>query len=142
MMNNLASELPSGLPVSRRRFLQNGASLAAVTGSGLSLSEALSAHESPEHGKVRMGIVGGRFGASFQWHEHPQCSVTGVSDLRPERRQRLQQVYGCDQAYDSLEIMLKEAKDIDAVGIYTEAPNHVRHSIAAMNAGKHVLCAV
>src|SRR5262245_45876741 len=41
-----------------------------------------------------------------------------------------------------MEIMLKQARDIDAVAIFTEAPNHVPHCVAALNAGKHVVCAV
>jgi len=96
----------------------------------------------PAERKVRIGIVGGRFGASFQWHEHPQCVVAGVSDLRPERRANLQKVYGCEQAYESLEVMLRDGKDIEAVGIFTEAPNHVPHAVAALRAGKHVISAV
>jgi len=39
--------------------------------------------------KIRIGIVGGRFGTSFQFHEHPGCIVEAVSDLRPERQDRL-----------------------------------------------------
>ncbi len=130
------------LHVSRRQFLQDGAGVAAVTASGVLLPKLWAADGSQSDRKVRIGIVGGRFGASFQWHEHPNCTVTGVTDLRPERRERLRQVYHCDQSYDSMEIMLKQASDTDAVGIFTEAPNHVRHSIEAMNAGKHVICAV
>ena len=41
-----------------------------------------------------------------------------------------------------MEIMLKQARDIDAVAVFTEAPNHVRHCLAALHAGKHVICAV
>jgi len=26
--------------------------------------------------KIRMGIVGGGFGAAFQWHLHPNCMST------------------------------------------------------------------
>jgi predicted dehydrogenase len=91
---------------------------------------------------VRIGVVGGGFGAAFQWHQHPNCVVTGVTDLRADRRDTLRNVYHCDQVYDSMEIMLKEAGDIDAVAIFTEAPNHVPHTVAALNAGKHVICAV
>jgi predicted dehydrogenase len=91
---------------------------------------------------VRIGVVGGGFGASFQWHQHPNCVVAGVSDLHADRRDILRNVYHCDQVYDSMEIMLKEARDIDAVAIFTEAPNHVPHTVAALNAGKHVICAV
>lgn len=128
--------------MTRRDWLRLAGGAAAVTASGMPLPDPLLADAPPAGRKIRMGIVGGRFGTSFQWHEHPNCVVTGVTDLRPERRERLREVYRCDQAYDSMEIMLKQARDIDAVGIFTEAPNHVRHCIAAMKAGKHVVCAV
>ncbi len=128
-----------GPAISRRRFAEV---TGAVAAGGLAWA-ALPVHGAASSArKLRIGVVGGRFGASFQWHEHPDCQVTGVTDLRPERRERLRKVYRCDQVYDSLEIMLKEARDIDAVAIFTEAPNHVRHCVAAMNAGKHVVCAV
>ncbi len=140
MNSHPANEYP-GHP-SRRQMMQTSLTAAAATAVGTAAAPFARGAEPASAGHVRIGIVGGRFGASFQWHEHPHCTVTGVTDLRPERRQRLESVYSCDQSYDSMEVMLKEAKDIDAVGIFTEAPNHVRHSIAAMNAGKHVVCAV
>ena len=31
--------------------------------------------------KIRIGVVGGGFGTSFQWHEHPDCIVQAVSDF-------------------------------------------------------------
>jgi len=102
---------------------------------------ALAADE-PKSRKVRIGVVGGGFGTAFQWHQHPNCVVTGVTDLRADRREALRKVYKCDQVYDSMEIMLKQARDIDAVAIFTEAPNHVPHCVAALKAGKHVICAV
>lgn len=115
-----------------------------VTSAGVAsalLARGVHASEGTEK-KIRIGIAGGRFGATFQWHEHPQCVVAAVTDLRPDRRQYLQKVYRCDRAYDSLEEMLKDAKDLDAVGIFTEAPNHVPHTLKALRAGKHVICAV
>ncbi len=113
-----------------------------MSASNALLPGLFAAGDEKKNRKVRIGIVGGRFGLGFQFHEHPDCTVTGVAELRPERRERLSKVYGCDAKYDSLEVMLKEAKDMDAVGIFTEAPNHVKHSVAALKAGKHVLCAV
>lgn len=110
-------------------------------GAGLALPLAAHATETPKK-KVRIGIAGGRFGLGFQFHEHPECEVTGVAELRPERLAALSKVYQCDKTYDSLESMLAHTMDMDAVAIFTEAPNHVPHSIAALNAGKHVLCAV
>ena len=127
---------------SRRDFLHAAAGGAALSASGVLMPNLFAADSKQANRKIRMGIVGGRFGLGFFFHEHPNSVVTGVAELRPERLERLSKTYHCDKKYDSMEIMLKEAKDIDAVGIFTEAPNHVRHSIAAMKAGKDVLCAV
>ena len=122
--------------VNRRHFLTGSAATA-----GLSLARMVHAAE-PGEKKIRIGIVGGRFGCTFQFHEHPQCVVAAVTDLRPDRRARLQQVYRCETAYESMEVMLRQHRDLDAVGIFTEAPNHVPHTLEALRAGKHVLCAV
>ena len=91
--------------------------------------------------QIRIGVVGGGFGTDFYWQEHPNCVVEAVSDLLPERRDRLMQVYRCSRAYDSLESLLTD-RDVDAVAVFTGAPDHVRHSIACLRAGKHVISAV
>src|SRR5690606_23841448 len=80
----------------------------------------------PVKSPVRLGIVGGHFGAQFYWHEHPQCKVVAVSDLVPERRDYMKEVYGCDAAYDSLDDLLAHA-EIDAIALYTGATEMVRH---------------
>ena len=126
--------------ITRREALCTTA--AAVTAVGTAMPQRLQAAEPRSQRKVRIGVVGGGFGAAFQWHEHPNCVVTGVTDLRADRREYLRKIYECDRVYDSMEIMLKEARDIDAVAIFTEAPNHAAHCLAALNAGKHVICAV
>jgi predicted dehydrogenase len=91
--------------------------------------------------KVRVAIVGGRFGLGFQFHEHPDCIVEAVADLRPERLAALQKVYKCAKGYPSLEEMLKDPK-VEAVFLATPAPDHVRHTLLCLAAGKHVLSAV
>ncbi|MFC4871038.1 Gfo/Idh/MocA family protein [Negadavirga shengliensis] len=91
--------------------------------------------------KVRIGVVGGRFGTSFYFHEHPNCTVEAVSDLRLDRRERLQKVYQCEKAYESLTKLLKDPK-VEAVFIATPAPDHAAHVLESLEAGKHVLCAV
>ena len=95
----------------------------------------------PAAKKIRMGIAGGGFGRSFQWHEHPDCIVEAVSDLRPERKKGLMETYSCSKSYPSLEEMVKD-EDIDAIAVFTEGPNHVRHAIECMKHGKHVISAV
>ena len=122
---------------SRRDFIKRG-SLAAI-GLSLSVNKPLIFAASPK--KLRIGIVGGRFGTSFQFHEHPDCTVEAVSDLRPERREKLMNVYHCSKSYNSLEQLVKD-KEIDAVAVFTEGPNHVKHVLECLKHGKHVLCAV
>jgi len=91
--------------------------------------------------KVRIGVVGGEFGRSFYWHEHPDCIVQAVSDSVPARRKELMETFGCEKSYPSLERLIKD-KDVDAVAVFTGAPDHVRHCVACLEAGKHVFCAV
>lgn len=123
--------------LSRREFLRVGG--AAVV--GLASMPLLAGVHQERTRKIRIGVVGGNFGASFYWHEHPNCIVEAVSDLIPERRQRLMQVYGCNKAHPSLEELVKD-KNVEAVAVFTPAPDHVRHTLACLNAGKHVICAV
>ncbi|MFP6584495.1 MAG: Gfo/Idh/MocA family oxidoreductase [Candidatus Hydrogenedentota bacterium] len=124
---------PSNL--SRRDILKLGGSAALALSIGKTQSVAAA------NKKIRIGIVGGRFGASFQFHEHPDCIVEAVSDLRPERRDHLMKTYRCTKSYPSLEELVLDP-DIDAVGLFTDAPLHVDHAILAMKNGKHVLSAV
>jgi predicted dehydrogenase len=122
---------------SRRDFVKKG-SIAAL---GLSLSVNNTFGFTANLKKLRIGIVGGRFGLSFQFHEHPDCIVEAVSDLRPERREKLMKTYNCSKSYNSLELLVKD-KDIDAVAVFTEGPNHVKHVLECLKHGKHVLSAV
>jgi predicted dehydrogenase len=91
--------------------------------------------------KIRIGVVGGGFGTAFYWHEHPDCIVQAVSDLRPDRRELLMKTYRCGKSYESLEELILD-KEIDAVAVFTGAPDHVRHCTSVLRAGKHVLSAV
>ncbi|MCC6442538.1 MAG: Gfo/Idh/MocA family oxidoreductase [Armatimonadetes bacterium] len=109
------------------------------------IAPALSTAQTGSGGKadrrVRMGIVGGGFGAAFQWHLDPGCVVQAVSDLREDRRKVLRDVYRCDNIYPSLEELIRD-QSVDAVAVFTGAPDHVRHACACMKAGKHVISAV
>ncbi len=131
--------------ITRREILKRtskvtlGASAAAITASRT--TSAFSQQDSGEK-QIRIGVAGGGFGAGFHWHEHPNCVVTGVTDLRPDRRERLKDRYRCDTVYESLEIMLRDARDIDAVAVFTEAPNHEKHVRMCMERGLHVISAV
>ena len=91
--------------------------------------------------KLRLGIAGARFGTSFQFHEHPNCTIQAVADIDLEARDKLMGIYGCTQGYDSLESMLNDS-EVEAVFLATPVPLHAKHTLMCLEAGKHVLSAV
>jgi len=99
----------------------------------------------PNEDKIAVGIVGlGRSG----WGIHARTiqqpviaekyRVVAVTDPIVSRMEEAQQVFGC-RTYDSLEEMLAD-DEIELVVVATFNHDHPDHSIAAMRAGKHVLC--
>src|SRR5262245_37323685 len=122
--------------VTRRSLLQGfGTAVGVTAAAGQTPGERASGRT------VRIGIVGGGFGSSFQWHLHPKCKVAAVCDIRPDRLQRLSEVYKCGTTYTNFREMLKN-KDLDAIGVFTPLPLHVWIDTEAMKAGKHVISAV
>ncbi len=127
--------------ISRRTFLQRTARGGALTTAALLLPAGRAYCDAP--GKtIRMAVVGGGFGSTFWWHEHPNCRVTAVTDLYPARREVLKNRFSCDAVYDSLESMLRDAKDVDAVAVFSGAPDHARHVRMCMERGWHAISAV
>ncbi|HOV78362.1 MAG TPA: twin-arginine translocation signal domain-containing protein, partial [Sedimentisphaerales bacterium] len=60
--------------LSRRGFLEysgKAAVLAAALG-----TQVGRAYPADSTKKIRLGVVGGGFGSTFWWHEHPNCTVT------------------------------------------------------------------
>ena len=129
-------------PIGRRSFIELSSAAAALLATGEVLTRAGRAYPQETGKTIRMGVVGGGFGATFHWHQHPNCVVTGVTDLYPERRERLRNRYGCDAVYDSLEAMIDEARDIDAVAVFSGATDHAEHTRMCMERGWHVIAAV
>jgi predicted dehydrogenase len=109
----------------RREFLAAGA--------------AMLAQESPR--RLRVGIAGGGFGTQFYFHEHPNALVEAVADLRADRRAALQKTYSCGKVYNSLTDLLKD-RQVEAVALFTPAPDHAGHVLEVLQAGKHVMSAV
>ncbi len=91
--------------------------------------------------RVRIGVVGGGFGATFQWHLDPDCEVSAVCDIRPDRLRLLSEVYRSPNQYQSYREMLKHP-GLTAVGVFTPAPLHAWMAVEAMRAGKDVISAV
>ena len=124
--------------MTRRSLLAVGATAAAAA--QRSTAQTLVGERSSGR-TANIGVVGGGFGSSFQWHLHPKCKVTAVCDIRPDRLQRLSEVYKCGNTYKNFREMLKHP-ELDAVAVFTPAPLHAWMDIEAMKAGKHVISAV
>jgi predicted dehydrogenase len=91
-----------------------------------------------------LGIVGaGQFAGQFAklFLAHPGVGDVHVTDLLPERAERLAAAEGLTGTFSSYEAML-ESKAVDAVGIFTQRWTHGPLVVQALNAGKHVYSAV
>ena len=129
-----------GETLSRRKFIVRGAAAVAAAHGFAGILPAAEGWKLVSDRKVRIGVVGGGFGRSFHWHEHPNCIVEAVSDLIPGRRDALMKTYRCERSHESLEKLVLDPK-IDAVALFTGAPDHTRHTLLCFEKGKHVICA-
>src|SRR5262249_59168758 len=114
--------------VTRRNFVQ---------GLGISVA-AQKLNAFPADKEVKIGIVGGGFGSSFQWHFHPNCKVTAVCDIRSDRLQRLSEVYRCGATYKNFREFLKH-RELDAVGVFKPLPLQFLMGIGAMRTCNHLI---
>lgn len=94
-------------------------------------------------GGLRVAVVGLGFGAEFVpiYRDHPQVAAVSIAEPRDSVRDAVAEGLGIERAYTSLDEVLG-AEEIDAVHIVTAIPDHARHVIAALEAGKHVACTV
>ncbi len=116
-------------------------SLLISTGAALSAASVQRGSGAQTGKTVRIGVVGGRFGATFQWHLHPNAKVTAVCDIQPDRLEHLSKVYRCGTRYKNYRELLKHP-ELDAVAVFTPAPLHAWMALEAFKAGKHVISAV
>lgn len=89
---------------------------------------------------IRAGIVGAGYIArahAAAYAALPNVELVAIADANPDRAQALANYFGAEPL-DSVEALL--ALDIDMVSICTPTPTHAQLAIAAMRAGKHVLC--
>jgi predicted dehydrogenase len=92
--------------------------------------------------RVRMGIIGTGNIATLNvpgYLEHEQCDVVALCDPRPDVLAHRQQEWNVERGYTDVEALLAD-DDIDAVEILSPTPLHAAHTIAALEAGKHVSC--
>lgn len=91
---------------------------------------------------LNIGIIGcGRITQARHLPEYAankDAKIVGLYDFVYERAQELAEKYGC-KAYATMEELLSDA-EIDAVSVCTANHTHASVTIAALRAGKHVLC--
>jgi predicted dehydrogenase len=93
--------------------------------------------------KVRVAIVGLGFGAEFIpiYQAHPQAEMSAICQRNEKRLNEVGEAFGIAKRYARYEDLLLDA-DVDFVHINTPIPDHAPMTIAALKAGKHVMCTV
>jgi predicted dehydrogenase len=92
--------------------------------------------------KIRVGVIGAGSISNVHltaYQANPDVELVAVCDLNGERAQEKADQYGAARTYTDYRELLA-AHDIDAVSVCTWNNTHAEISIAALQAGKHVLC--
>ncbi len=93
--------------------------------------------------KVNVAIIGLGFGAEFIpiYQRHPNANIEAICQRNPEKLKQIGDAFKIAKRYERYEDVLKDSS-IDFVHINTPIPDHGPMSIAALKAGKHVMCTV
>lgn len=90
---------------------------------------------------ARIGIVGAGFWAAFFYlpffREHPEVEIVGVVRRNRDALAAMKREYGLEVASDSVEDLL--AAGCDGVVVASPQALHLEHSVAALEAGAHLL---
>jgi predicted dehydrogenase len=91
---------------------------------------------------LRVGVigVGGIAKTHFPgWRESPDAEMIAFGDIAPDVLKRIGEEQGIDRLYDTGYDLIAD-RDIDIVDICVPNRYHAPLAIAALNAGKHVIC--
>ena len=95
-----------------------------------------------ENKKIKVGVIG----TGNISHEHiksyianPNVELYAFCDINPVQLKKMADLYGVERTYTDINEFLK-LDEIDAVSVCTWNSAHAPCAIAALNAGKHVLC--
>lgn len=92
--------------------------------------------------KIKIGMIGtGNIAVTHMeaYRKNPDVELYALCDINPERLKQMGEKYGITRLFTDKEEMLK-LEEIDAVSVCTWNSEHAPCTIAALNAGKHVLC--
>jgi predicted dehydrogenase len=90
----------------------------------------------------RIGIIGaGHIGKAHAaaWQAHPRCEVVSIADVQPERAAAAASEHGIPEALPDYLAMLGRP-ELDVVAVCTPPFAHCEPALAALAAGKHVVC--
>ncbi len=93
--------------------------------------------------KLKVAVIG--VGNISRWHitsylNNPDTELVAFCDINPETLRRRGEEFGVSALYESYDEMLEKTPEIDLVSVCTWNNAHAVAAIAALNAGKHVLC--
>src|SRR6478672_11128345 len=93
--------------------------------------------------KFNVAIIGLGFGAEFIpiYQRHPNANMYAICQRSQEKLKQIGDAFKIDKRYERYEDVLKDPA-VDFVHINTPIPDHAPMSIAALKAGKHVMCTV
>ncbi len=93
--------------------------------------------------KVNVAIIGLGFGAEFIpiYLKHPHANMYAICQRNSERMNQIGDAFGIDKRYSNYDDVLADP-EVDYVHINSPIPDHGWMSIAALKAGKHVMCTV
>jgi predicted dehydrogenase len=93
--------------------------------------------------KVKVAIIGMGFGAEFIpiYQRHPKADMYAVCQRNGAKLEQIADTFGIEKRYTSYEDVLADP-NVDFVHINTPIPDHAPMSIAALKAGKHLMCTV
>jgi predicted dehydrogenase len=92
---------------------------------------------------VNVAIIGLGFGAEFIpiYQRHPNAKMYAICQRNPDKLKQIGDAFKIEQRYTRYEDVLKDPA-VDFVHINSPIPDHAPMSIAALKAGKHVMCTV
>ncbi|CAH2787343.1 MAG: NADH-dependent dehydrogenase [uncultured Caballeronia sp.] len=91
--------------------------------------------------RLRVGMIGLGIGRKHigGWREHPDVDVVVIADPDARRLEKTGDECGINSRYPGAEAMLA-AERLDVVSVYTPNKFHKELTLAALDAGCHVLC--
>lgn len=92
---------------------------------------------------VRVAIIGLGFGAEFIpiYQRHPHAEMYAICQRNEAKLNEVGDQFGIDKRYTDYDDVLADSS-VDFVHINTPIPDHAPMTIAALKAGKHVMCTV